>query len=54
MLDGYRKKRYGSYAIKFKVRKFNIVNFLLFRVMEIQRICEVTATPLMEGANLSE
>ena len=34
----------------------------LFRVMEIQRICEVTATPFMkhlimqetEGANLSE
>ncbi len=26
----------------------------LFRVMEIQRICEVTATPFQEGANLSE
>ncbi len=31
-----------------------ILNFLLFRVMEIQRIYEVTATPCMEGANLSE
>ena len=27
---------------------------LLFRVMEIHRICEVTATPSEEGANLSE
>ena len=34
--------------------KFNIVSFLLFRVMEIHRICEVTATPVLEGANLSE
>jgi len=25
----------------------------LFRVMEIHRICEVTATPTREGANLS-
>ena len=29
-------------------------SFLLFRVMEIHRICEVTATPGQEGANLSE
>ena len=28
--------------------------FLLFRVVEIQRICEATATPETEGANLSE
>ena len=28
--------------------------FLLFRVMEIHRIDEVTATPYMVGANLSE
>lgn len=28
--------------------------FLLFRVVEIQRICEATATPEKEGANLSE
>ena len=28
--------------------------FLLFRVVEIQRICETTATPFEEGANLSE
>ncbi len=27
---------------------------LLFRVVEIHRICEATATPLEEGANLSE
>ena len=31
-----------------------IENGLLFRVVEIQRICEVTATPYEEGANLSE
>ncbi len=29
-------------------------SFLLFRVMEIHRICEVTATPETEGASLSE
>ena len=30
-------------------------NSLLFRVVEIQRICEATATPgCQEGANLSE
>jgi len=28
--------------------------FLLFRVVEIHRICEATATPVTEGANLSE
>ncbi len=28
--------------------------FLLFRVVEIHRICEATATPEKEGANLSE
>ncbi len=34
---------------------YKIINaFLLFRVVEIQRICEATATPIMEGANLSE
>ena len=27
---------------------------LLFRVVEIHRICEATATPFREGANLSE
>jgi hypothetical protein len=27
---------------------------LLFRVVEIHRICETTATPSEEGANLSE
>ena len=33
----------------------NKIEFLLFRVMEIHRIYEVTATPLnKEGANLSE
>ena len=32
-----------------------IENGLLFRVVEIQRICEATATPFYEeGANLSE
>ena len=31
-----------------------IESFLLFRVMEIHRICEVTATPDTEGAYLSE
>ncbi len=30
------------------------MTFLLFRVVEIQRICETTATPFQEGANLSE
>ena len=32
----------------------NIERNLLFRVVEIQRICEATATPGTEGANLSE
>lgn len=46
----------------FKTEKVRI--YPLFRVMEIQRICEVTATPFLqshsackdaaEGANLSE
>ena len=40
--------------VAFGYFKFNIVSFLLFRVMEIHRICEVTATPVLEGANLSE
>ena len=31
-----------------------IFAFLLFRVVEIHRICEATATPETEGANLSE
>lgn len=37
------------------IRKLHTL-LLLFRVMEIQRICEVTATPCIcvEGANLSE
>ena len=30
------------------------MNFLLFRVVEIQRIVEATATPVREGANLSD
>ena len=29
-------------------------NFLLFRAVEIQRICEAAATPVTEGASLSE
>ena len=32
----------------------HIVILLLFRVVEIHRICEATATPHKEGANLSE
>ncbi len=48
VLDIYNKREYYAYVEK------TIFDFLLFRVMEIQRICEVTATPLMEGANLSE
>lgn len=32
----------------------NCIFFLLFRVVEIHRICEATATPATEGANLSE
>lgn len=38
-----------------RIQKLHTI-FLLFRVMEIQRICEVTATPCfcVEGANLSE
>ena len=38
-----------------RIQKLHTI-FLLFRVMEIQRICEVTATPCIcvEGANLSE
>ena len=34
--------------------KYNNANFLLFRAVEIQRICEAAATPGWEGANLSE
>ena len=41
-----------TYALRF--RKYNQIEVLLFRVMEIHRICEVTATPYTEGANLSE
>ncbi len=37
-----------------QIRQFYIVCFLLFRVVEIHRICEATATPDEEGANLSE
>ena len=40
-----------NYSIR---RKLNTNAFLLFRVMEIHRICEVTATPETEGAYLSE
>ena len=56
--------------VSYRDFKLNIVAFLLFRVMEIQRICEVTATPIScfweqrcsvswmlmrsEGASLSE
>ncbi len=36
------------------VIKFHMENILLFRVVEIHRICETTATPGEEGANLSE
>lgn len=43
-----RKKHCSLYAYKC------ITDFLLFRVVEIQRICEATATPETEGANLSE
>ncbi len=32
----------------------NCIDFLLFRVVEIHRICEATATPVTEGASLSE
>ncbi len=32
----------------------NCIDFLLFRVVEIHRICEATATPATEGASLSE
>ena len=36
-------------------RKIHRVYFLLFRAVEIQRICEAAATPVIrEGANLSE
>ena len=31
-----------------------ICAFLLFRVAEVHRTCETTATPLKEGASLSE
>ena len=31
-----------------------IISFLLFRVVEVQRTYEATATPETEGANLSE
>ena len=41
-------------AIVYDVDKFIFLYFLLFRVMEIHRICEVTATPETEGAYLSE
>ena len=39
-LDIYKEREYYPYVEKI------ILNFLLFRVMEIQRICEVTATPI--------
>jgi len=32
----------------------NAGDILLFRVVEIHRICEATATPIAEGASLSE
>ena len=37
-----------------RVIKFHMQNILLFRVVEIHRICETTATPGEEGASLSE
>ena len=37
-----------------RFRKYNQIEVLLFRVMEIHRINEVTATPESEGAHLSE
>lgn len=40
VLDIYNKREYYPYVEKI------IFDFLLFRVMEIQRIYEVTATPL--------
>ncbi len=41
----------------FKVANEDAINlsaFLLFRVVEVHRTCEATATPVMEGASLSE
>ena len=37
-----------------RVINFHMQNILLFRVVEIHRICETTATPGEEGASLSE
>ena len=34
--------------------KVNIQSFLLFRAVEIHRICEAAATPFTEGADLSD
>jgi len=46
---------YNSYARRRIDAEHTMIMFntLLFRVMEIHRICEVTATPTEEGANLS-
>lgn len=42
-------------AYRLYTETINIANFLLFRAVEIQRICEAAATPTRwEGASLSE
>ncbi len=51
ILTRYKKHSNISVAKRLKIQ---YCIFLLFRVMEIHRICEVTATPEMEGAILSE
>ena len=37
-----------------EIRQLNRASFLLFRAVEVQRTFEAAATPVKEGANLSE
>ena len=40
--------------VRYVVGTKTAYRFLLFRVVEVQRTCEATATPTTEGASLSE
>ena len=55
-IDSPCKSVYDIADMTIQYCESRICDVLLFRVVEIQRICEATATPLLktEGANLSE
>lgn len=53
MIDICRWECYCNPRDRIDINNFILLN-LLFRVAEVQRTCETTATPITEGACLSE